>query len=620
MYRMQPVQRSLVPRAIAAMIVATLLALAAPLAPALAEDAFPRAAPESTGLSADALAELADVVQGYVDRDMAVGAELLVIKDRQTVLHEAFGSRDRASQSPMQPDTLFNIRSMTKPLTGAAAQVLIDDGVLALDDRAAEYLPGFDNDAAREITIEQLLTHRSGLPLTTLETTDQYESLYAMANAIGVGGPEFEPGSKFWYSDSGTDVLGAIVEQASGSSLDDFVSDRLLQPLGMVDTYYVGDPTDPRLDRVASLYAGGRGNWNRFWGPEEEPFYPFAWGSQSLYGTPLDYARFLAMWMDGGLSGDSQVLSPEAVTRALTPTARMGSLGSDAPYPTRYRDHTVYHGQMAVLHVEGEPVDGGPPPGVEPSIIGYSGSDGTIAWAWPERDLMILYFTQSRGGATPIRLEAEIERLLLHPPDAADQQVPDEFAEYLGIYTADFGPFRDEPFEVLWRDGSLALDIPSQFIFTLDQVGEEERWTLRDDQAVSISFVRDEAGEITALQIDQGGTLIDVPRGESAPEPEAPLQPEDVAQYLGWFSDVETGREVEVVLQSGRLALRIPETTEPVELFSPEADGGWRVRIQPSVAIHFTEEGGEVVSYAARGPGGEATFARMDRPDSEPGD
>ncbi len=294
------------------------------------EEPFPPATPESVGLSGEALGALADEVESYVDRDMVVGAELLVIKDRQTVLHEAFGWRDREAEVPMERDTLFNIRSMTKPITGAAAQTLIDDGLLALDDRVADYLRGFDNEASGEITVEQLLTHTSGLPLTTVQSTDQYDSLGAMADATGEGGPEFEPGSKFWYSDAGTDVLGAVVEVASGMPLADYVGERLLDPLGMHESYYPGDPDDPRLDRTASLYAGRVGEWTRFWGPEAEPFYPYAWGSQSLYATPRDYARFLAMWLDEGQAGGLEVLSPEAVVRTLTPVTAMGSLGSDA--------------------------------------------------------------------------------------------------------------------------------------------------------------------------------------------------------------------------------------------------------------------------------------------------
>ena len=355
---------------------------------AQARQTFPEATPESVGLSTEALAQLALEVQGYVDREMVVGAELVVIKDRQTVLHEAFGWRDREAELPMVRDTLFNIRSMTKPVTGAAAQVLIDDGRLALDDPVSVYLPGFDNEASGDITIEHLLTHTSGLPLTTLSSVDEYESLEAMANAAGESGPEFEPGSKFWYSDTGADTLGAVVERAAEMPLETFVAQRLLGPLGMDDSYYASDPADPRLDRIASLYVGRVGEWTRFWSPEEDPFYPYAWGSQSLYATPRDYARFLAMWMDAGMVGETAVLTPEAVTRTLTPVTTMGQLGSDAPYPTQFADLTVYHGQMALLHVDGAPVEGQPPDGATPKIYGYSGSDGTIAWAWPDRDLI----------------------------------------------------------------------------------------------------------------------------------------------------------------------------------------------------------------------------------------
>jgi CubicO group peptidase (beta-lactamase class C family) len=574
---------------------------------------FLEASPESQGIAPEALESLADVVQGYVNRGLAVGGELVVIKNRHSVLHETFGWRDREAEVPMERNTLFNIRSMTKPLTGAAAQILIDEGKLALDDRAAEYIPGFDTDSSRNITVEQLLTHRSGLPLTILASVDQYETLFDMANAAGERGPQFEPGSKFWYSDTGTDVLGAIVEQVSGMTLDAFVTRRLLEPLGMVDALYLMDLADPRAARVATLYGGTANNWNRFWGPDNEPFYPFAWGSQTLYSSPLSYARFLAMWLDGGMAGDDRILSPDAISRTLTPVARMGQLGSDAPYPTLYPGLTVYHGQMAVLHVEGDPVDGAPPPGVAPMIYGYSGSDGTIAWAWPEHDLIILYFTQSRGGASVIRLEAEIERLVLNPPAGAGVEMPAEYGDYLGPYVANFGPFRNERFEILWRDGGLALDIPSQLVFGLDGPDEQQRWNLREVQGAAVSFVRGEDGEVTGLQIHQGGMTFDLPKGEPEPEEETPLSLEEVEMYLGWFRDEETSREVEVVLQNGRLALRIPETPEPLELYPPDDQGAWRLRMNPGIVIRFTEEDGKVVSYSATGPGGQATFGRIDR-------
>ena len=193
MRRRRHTQRLPLPAATVALVLAALIALVSAGSPALAREAFPEATPESRALSTQALRALADTVEDYVTRDMAVGAELLVIKDRRTVLHEAYGWRDREGQVPMEPDTLFNIRSMTKPITGAAIQILVDEGRLALDDRASDYLPGFDTEDSRDITIEQLLTHRSGLPLSTLQGTHDFESLYDMANAIGEGGPQFPP-------------------------------------------------------------------------------------------------------------------------------------------------------------------------------------------------------------------------------------------------------------------------------------------------------------------------------------------------------------------------------------------------------------------------------------------
>ena len=147
----------------------------------------------------------------------------------------------------------------------------------------------------------------------------------------------------------------------------------------------------------------------------------------------------------------------------------------------------------------------------------------------------------------------------------------------------------------------------------LDRLGEEERWALRDAPA-EVSFARDEAGTVAGLRLHQGGSTFDLPKGEPEPQPEVVLGLEDVEQYLGWFREEGSEREVEVVLHDGALALRIPETTEPLALRLPDESGAWRLRMNPAVEIDFAEEGGEVASYVARGPGGEATFTRIDGP------
>ena len=474
---------------------------------------FRPATPESVGFSSDALEELADTVRGYFEDGHMVGGELLVIKNRRTVLHEAFGWKDREDKKPMDLNTICNVRSMTKPFTGAAAQILIDEGKLSLDDPVAKYLPGFDNEKSKTITVEQLLTHRSGLPLSILTSLDEYEDLYSLANAVGERGPEFTPGSKFWYSDAGSEALGAVVEQISGVLLDEFIAERLLEPLGMNDSFYLlpGKDRDSRWDRIASSYYGSTGSWTKFWKPNGTPLYPFVLGSQSLYSTPMDYARFLAMWMDEGLSLDGQrVLSREAVERMLTPVSVLSQMGSDARMPTFFDGLWTYYGQMSVLYVASETLQGGKPQGV-----GHSGSDGTIAWAWPELDLMVLYFTQSRGGVSALRLEREIDRLLIHP--GIEPEIPEEYQPYLGVYLANFGPHHNEEFTVLVLNGRLVLDIPSVFFFELKDPDSRGRWRFVSDNNVSVSFDRDDTGTVTGMRLYEPGHVYRLPKIQTTP-------------------------------------------------------------------------------------------------------
>jgi CubicO group peptidase (beta-lactamase class C family) len=559
--------------------------------------AFSYATPESQGMSADALEELADIVSTYLDEGRIVGAELMVLKNRYIVMHEVFGWRDRESDVSMEKNTLFNIRSMTKPITGAAAQLLIDRGQLRLDDRVADYLPGFDNDRSENITVEQLLTHRAGLPLTILTSVDEYGDLLTMANEVGRRGPEFPPGSKLWYSDAGTEALGGLVEAVSGQSLDSFVTENLLQPIGMTDTFYFtpASQDDPRRERIASLYIGGIDEWSRFWTPEE-PLYPFAWGSQSLYGTTLDYARFLSIWLDSGLVNGKPVLSARAVSRTLEPVARLTSLGSDMPFPTGFYNLDIHYGQMSIVYTDR---DSG-----KTVVIGHSGSDATHAWAWPEHDLIILYFTQSRGSTAGIILESEIDRLFIHPElEGTNARAKERNARYLGTYIANFGPFRNAEFEVTVLNGQLAVDIPNQLVFELEEPDEEGRWHFKLIDELAVSFEQDASGTVVKMKLHEAGEVFELPKGE-APEVAA-LDLSELQKYLGRYQTEEPDVVVEVVIQNGKLALDVPGQPIKMELYPPDEEGKWYIRLSPQVAIAFNEsEDGEVESFTAYLPDG----------------
>jgi CubicO group peptidase (beta-lactamase class C family) len=465
---------------------------------------FPIADPEDQGISEFALNAIASTVRGYQESDLIVGSSLVVLKNRHVVWSEVSGWQDREQSIPMRADTIFNIRSMTKMITGAACQILIDDGLVRLDDRVADYLPGFDTLASSTITVEQLLTHRSGLPLTILTSVDEYPTLNAMANAIGQRGPQFTPGSRFWYSDAGTDCLGAVVEVASGKTLDKFVRTRLLEPLEMTDTYYLHEAATPK-QRIASLYYGKVGAWTRIW-TSDSPFYPCAWGSQSLYSTPTDYAKFLALLLDRGVADGKRILSKEAVDRILTPDSVMGSLGSTTPHPSGFPNTECYYGQMAILYQSDEAVE----------VFGHSGSDGTWAWACPEEDLIVLYFTQSRGQATGIGLETELDLWLLHPGIHPRPQVVERYEPYLGWYEANLesplGSFRGHLFGIVIHNDRLGLEIPGQFIFQLTDASPTGRWYFELESQVWVTFQYDAAENVTGLLFREPNHTSRVPR------------------------------------------------------------------------------------------------------------
>jgi len=570
---------------------------------------FSYASPESQGMSNESVAELTKIVQGYYEQEEIVGAELVVIKNRKIVLHEVFGWKDMESETPMEKNSIFNIRSMTKPITGAAIQLLIDEGHLNLASKAADYIPGFDNEESRNITVEQLLSHMSGLPLSLILSTDQYETLFLLANDTGVQGPEFEPGSKFWYSDAGTEVLGVIVEVETGQHVDAYVTENILEPLGMNDSFYYHPATlnDSRKDLIPSLYLGGIGEWLKIWS-SEEPLYPYAFGSQSLYCTPVDYARFLAMCLDDGMVGGSQLLSPEAISRTLTPVTKMSSLGSDTPYPTGFYDLEAYYGQMAILFTNSTTTE------QEVEVIGHSGSDGTYAWAWPEQDLMILYFTQSRGSTSGIKLESRIDELLIHPELAEiNAAVRERYANYLGGYTANFGPFRNAEFSVTVQNGRLAVDIPNQVVYELNEPDEEGLRHFKTEDELAVSFNLDDGGSVTTMLLHQSGYVFELPKGSPA---QGETYPDDMERYVGSYETEDPNVTMRVVIVDGRLALDITGQPAALDLYPPDEEGIWYIRVNPTVAVGFNESlDGEIQSLVLYLPDGTAlTRQRIDDP------
>ena len=534
--------------------------------PCPAAESFPAATPESQGMSSQSLGKLLDVVRGFVKNGDVVGGELLVIKNRHTVLHAAVGLGDRESQKPLKPDTIYCIRSMTKPVMGAAVQILIDEGRLSLDDTAAKYLPSFDNDKSRGITVRQLLTHTGGLPLSSILGTNfqALHSLRDVADKSGTNGPTVPPGTRFQYSDDDADTLGAIVSAITGEPAEAFIKERILEPLGMHDTFPLVSMAGKKLDRFTPAYMGSRGNWVRFWSPEDKPIFPYFLASQGMYSTTKDYARFLAMYLDEGRVGDKRVLSKAAVERTLTPAIA-------TEMPTSFPKLSAYYGQLMFDYVDAAG---------KLRVFGHSGSDGTWAYAWPEQDLMVLYFTQSRDNATGIALESAIDRLLLGGTEAApvvQKLAAEAAAPYLGLYWLE--PVQRPMIAVLDRN-HLALEIPWQGVVELKKEPEQDVWSFVAAPDNSVKFHREGNGLATAFELRSRNATVMLQRFE--PDESLPSL-DELFVRRGERQRTEKLGALGIIRMSGTIERSISQDKGTFELLSA-GDDHYRLKVDLSGA------------------------------------
>jgi CubicO group peptidase (beta-lactamase class C family) len=450
----------------------------------------------------EAVEGLAAAVRELVDDDEAVGAEVLLLHKRKVILHEAFGFADVDRRIPLTRNTIVCVRSMTKPLVGTAIQMLIDQGKLSVADPASKYLPAFSNDKSRAVTIEQLLTHTAGFPLTLMDKAlVDYGGQRAVADQAGRIGPSGSPGH-FRYSDTDSETLAAIISEVSGQPVDVFIRRRILEPLGMKDTFCVLGKDAPPRSRVSSNHAGSPGLWHKYWDHEDKPFFPFFLGAAALYSTTTDYARFLSLWLDRGVVGRRRILSEAAVARALRPAQLMLAPGSDALFPTRLSPLKPYYGQHWMVYV--------PPKPSAPSalpIFGHGGSDGTLALVFPEHDLMAFYFTQSRGGLSTFRFEELLAPLvgLKGPPHRTRLPV-----EKLHVLVGDYlEPHSGKRAWVTLRGKRMRLELAGQGALLPLWPDDSGRWEFGETApGVSVRFERADHGGVTGMTMLQNDTKL----------------------------------------------------------------------------------------------------------------
>lgn len=378
------------------------------------------------GLNMEALGQVPSMLQGVVDSGEMSGFVTLVWRKGEILQVNTVGYRDVEARAPMTEDSIFRIASMTKPITSVAALMLMEEGKLKLDDPIKKWIPELANrsvladasgaidrtvPAARDITVEDLMTHRAGIaygftsvgpiakayddtvghPLANPRTPDQW-----LAD-LGKLPLSYQPGDRFHYGHS-TDVLGFLVARIEGKPLRTVLLERILQPLGMPDTDFWIPPE--KRGRATQLYRSNPegGVQLSTWARHEGDAPPvFCAGGGGLMSTASDYLRFARMLLRGGELDGARLLKPESVAllraNRLTPAQReISFLG--LPFWT---GQGFGLGVSVIVDAQAHSWLGAGSQG----SFGWPGAFGTWWQADPVEDTVILYLIQNEIDLSP---------------------------------------------------------------------------------------------------------------------------------------------------------------------------------------------------------------------------
>jgi CubicO group peptidase (beta-lactamase class C family) len=374
--------------------------------------------------SAERLSRIDRAIQQYVDEGRIAGVVALVLRDGHPVYERAIGWSDKEAGRRMANDTIFRIASQTKAITSVAILSLVEEGKVGLNTAVGTFIPSFSKTtvavrkdgvtfvpANRPITIRDLLTHTAGISYGTQNevaalyeakglgpaagygwyTADKNEPVCETMERLGTMPFVAQPGEA-WVYGYNTDILGCVVERASGVPLDEFVRTRITEPLGMKDTRFFL-PAEQR-DRLAAVYSSGpdgrmtrapegsKGQGNYIEGPRKS----FS-GGAGLLSTARDYARFLEMIRSGGELAGVRILAPRTV--ALMSTNQVGSLHSATGLGFGLGFETTDRFGANGLDPQG--------------AFGWAGAYGTIYRVDPEARLVLVMMMQLLPNATDIR-------------------------------------------------------------------------------------------------------------------------------------------------------------------------------------------------------------------------
>ena len=378
--------------------------------------------PEEVGFVATRLKRLSDRLNEGVKDNELPGAVVLIARNGKVAMFDSFGFRDKEAKAPMTNDTIFRIASMTKPIVSVGAMMLVEEGKISLADPVSRYIPAFADTKvavpkkngdgtveitlepqARQMTIQDLMRHTSGLtygaPSTNpvkqsyldLKVADRGQTLAEMAEKLAKLALLYQPGTTWEYSMS-TDLLGRVIEIASGMPLDKFIEERITKPLKMGDTAFeVG--ADKKARGARPMKEGPKNEMPSI--PEVTEKFTWRSGGGGMVSTAADYARFLQMFANGGQLDGVRLISRKTIdlmtADALPPDVKMGEdmWRFEALEPSARMGQGFGLG-FAVRNEQGR----NPLPG-SPNDYYWGGAYGTYFWHDPREHLYVVFMMQS---------------------------------------------------------------------------------------------------------------------------------------------------------------------------------------------------------------------------------
>jgi CubicO group peptidase (beta-lactamase class C family) len=369
---------------------------------------LPTAKPEEVGLSSSRLGKLSEVLRAQVERGHIPGAVAIVSRNGKLAYHESFGVRDPNGREPMPKDAIFRIYSMSKAIVSVATMMLWEEGQLLLNDPVAKFIPEFAGQKVlarrdgttdhvpveRDSTVQDLLRHTSGLTYEfrgegPVQKAYMDAKVYRrsqtnadQAATLGKLPLLHQPGTRWAYSRS-TDVLGRLVEVISGQSLGEFLSARVLKPLGMSDSGF--SVPEAHQGRIAEAFAKDPEGGTDVQLIEVRQKPSFESGGGGMVATTLDYARFLQMMLNGGTVDGARLLARPTV--ALMTSDHLGPVTGSPDLLTPGYGFGL--GFAVRMHAGIAPM---------PGAVGqyyWSGAAGTTFWVDPAERLFAVLMIQA---------------------------------------------------------------------------------------------------------------------------------------------------------------------------------------------------------------------------------